>query len=887
MIFRVRGVLLPEISKKSTIGEDDMNSGMSVWARALIAVALVATATLPVLSNAQNSGTPASTPPSRATAPADGLQEVIIEGRRVTAEEKMSEVAYDSARFGSQVQVINATEIDTGGFTNFGELASGLIRGANIGYSPDEGEFTIRIDGGSDRDTLLLLDGVPTFDRGTPLEDLWGATAIDPRMIETVEILRGGQSLYYGGNGGLGVVSVRYKEPTGELKGEFGAYYGSFKTREVYGNVSYPLTDDGQHSVMFYGRSYESDAHEIFSLDAYNDVVLELGGRHDFPYTYNLVGAKYRWQVDEETYFKLGYELATVDFRDSFPNDHIFNLNYTEYPKFNAAFRTAFSDRLTFEAEAFYQAPTLKNSEVDAQICRIPQSVRNPATNRPFTLASEYEAYAAANGLPIGCITNPETSGKADSSSRDGFYVDANGNRLGTLQNPFRIGDPMGFVIQSIATFGTGVPVKGFGEGTQFKAGYKEYGANARVKMAWSETFESVLGVQTVTSQDNSAAVYGVSSGDITSHGVYGDIRANLDFLGGTALSIAGRQDFNNLFDDSFIWRASVRQEFGGGYYFRGSAGTSYANPRAQELGLYSGRVNNPTLKTQEVETFGLGAGINGEILGGTFNVEVGHFDTEISNLFGNAQIRDVCPGVDPTRVINPNIVTPTEFCSNFVALGLDPLDTATFNTRAIQDIKGYTLDIALDIDKWALDFSFTKQESFEPNPRFGLTAILAGTTQSTGIVIPGEAGSARFRQSAERPEWMASALLTYQPTDRWTLSLNPRWQGPEYLYVQNNAARFVDSNGQRTNPDVNFGDYFVLNASVQYLMGDDYQHRLMLRIVNVTDEDYFERGGATDRRFSRAAVRGEQGVNEPDYYYTYGWNGKPLSFFFQYEYNF
>jgi hypothetical protein len=73
------------------------------------------------------------------------------------------------------VQLISAAEIDTGGFTNFAELANGLIRGANVGYSPDEGEFTIRIDGGSDRDTLLLLDGVPTFDRGTPLEDIWGA----------------------------------------------------------------------------------------------------------------------------------------------------------------------------------------------------------------------------------------------------------------------------------------------------------------------------------------------------------------------------------------------------------------------------------------------------------------------------------------------------------------------------------------------------------------------------------------------------------------------------------------------------------------------------------------------------------------------------------------
>jgi len=829
------------------------------------------------------SGSLATSQPKSPTV--DDLEEVIIEGRRVT--EEMSTVAYDAAKFGSQVQVINSVEIDTGGFTNFGELASGLIRGANIGYSPDEGEFTIRIDGGSDRDTLLLLDGVPTFDRGTPLEDLWGATAIDPRMIETVEILRGGQSLYYGGNGGLGVVSVRYKEPMGEQKGEFGAYYGSFKTREVYGNVAYPLDDAGVHSVMFYGRSYESDAHEIFSKEAYNDVVLELGGRHDFPYTYNLIGGKYRWQIDDETYFKAGYELATVDFRDSFPNDHIFNLNYTEYPKFNAAFRTAFNDTISFEAEAFYQAPTLKNSEVDAQICRIPQSVLNPATKRPFTLASDFETYAKANGIPAGCVTNPETSPKADRTSRDGFYVDSKGQLYGTLQNPFPIGAPMGYVIQTVANFGSGIPVKGFGEGTQFKAGYKEYGANARAKVLWTDNLESVIGAQSVITQDSSAAEYGVSSQKIESNGIYADLRANLDILEGLALSIAGRQDFNNIFDDTFIWRASVRQEFPMGYYFRGSAGTSYANPRAQELGLFGNTRNNPTLKTQEVETFGLGAGINSDFMGGTYNIEFGYFDTEISNLFGNAAIRDVCPGVDPTRVINPNIITPTEFCATWQSFGLTPLDVATFNTKAIQDIKGYTVDIAFDIEKWALDFSFTKQESLELNPVFGLTAVRAGTGQALTSVVPGRAGAERFRQSGERPEWMASALLTWTPTDRWVVALNPRWQGPEYAYVQNNAARLVDANGNRTNPDVNFGDYFVLNASVQYFMGNEKQHRLMLRVVNLTDEEYWERGGATDRAFSRAGVRGEINATNPNYFYTYGWNGKPLSFFFQYEYNF
>lgn len=814
------------------------------------------------------------------------LETIIVEGQRINRED-VSTVAIDFSRYGTQVQVISDAEIATGGFTNFGELASGLIRGANIGYSPDEGEFTIRIDGGTDRDTLLLIDGVPTFDRGTPLEDLWGATAIDPRVIDSVEIFRGGQSLYYGGNGGLGVVSVKYKQPDGTFKGDAGFYYGSFKTREAYGNVSTPIDAAGKHSIMFYGRSYETDAHEIFSREAYNDTVLELGGRHEFPYSFNLIGAKYLWKMGDQTEFRFGAELATIDFRDSFPNDHIFNPNFTEYPKYLASFQSQVTDRLRVEAEAYHSAPVLKNSEVDAQLCRIPQSVLNPATGRPFTLASEFETYARANNIPAGCITNPDLSTKADRVSREGFYVGANGQVKGTLQNPFRIGDPMGFVVQSIANFGTGIPVKGFGEGTQFEAGFVDYGGNVRAKYEWSNWLSTVVGVQRTTSFDESSDVYGVSDAHLNNLGIYGDAQFDFDLLDGLAISVAGRKDFNNLFADNFIWKYSVRQEFGSGIYARSSGGTSYNNPRAQEAGLFSNTRNNPTIKPQDVETYGAGAGVNGNIFDGTYNVELGYFTTDITNLFGSAAIRDVCPGVDPSRVINPNIITPVEFCATFPQFGLTGLSTAFFNTKAIQDITGYTFDFSIDLDQIQADFSFTKQESLEPNPVFGLTAVRAGTGAALTTLVPGRAGSAAMRQSGERPEWMASALITYTPSERWIFAVNPRWQGKEWLYVQNNAARFVDASGNRTNPDVNFGNYMVVNASVQYFLGEELEHRFLLRIVNLFDKKYSERGGATDRAFSRAAVRGELGVNDPNYYYTYQWNGKPLSFFLQYEYKF
>jgi outer membrane receptor protein involved in Fe transport len=862
----------------------------------------IACAVFPLVSQAQDE-------PQGQNGNANGnrIEEVIVEGRRVT--EQLSQVAIDFTRYGTQVQLIDAEKIATGGFTNFGELAAGLIRGANIGYSPDEGEFTIRIDGGTDRDTLLLVDGMPTFDRGTPLESIWPATALDPRMIESVEVYRGGQSLYYGGNGGLGVVRVNYKQPyAGEpMKGEFGVYGGSFDTRELYGNVSMPLFGSSDHSVMFFGRSYETSAHRLFDREAHVDNVIALGGYHEFPYSYNLLGAKYHWQMGPETELRLGGQFATVDFRDSFPNATIYQPNYTEFPMFNLSFKTRFRDNTTIDVEAYHIAPKLFNTELDARVCNIPrlqdlspdvQAMAQQQGITGFATAADFENFAAGiDSLPAGCVTNPFSNiGRAAVSAQEGFYVDENGNPYGTFDNPFPIGNPIGTVIQSTAGFGTGVPTKGFGDVDQFQAGYIDMGINARARTEWNDTFTTVFGVQNITYFDNSEDEYGMTDDEVSSTGVYADLQVSLDFLNGTNISVAGRQDFNDPYDDEVIWKYGFRQELPGGFYLRSNGGTSYSNPTLTEIGARQGRVINSSLQTQSVETYSVGFGINGEAMGGTYNVEVGYFDTEIDNIFGASAINRVCPEVNAQTPqagdLVPNIRTPVDFCQfalqQFNAGVLSGNEVVSYNQDQVQDIRGITLDASFNINNWDFDFTFTDMESLEPNPIFGLNALAAGSGEDLGILVPGAAGADAERQSSERPEWSAATQISFRPTDRWVLSLNTRFQGPEWAYAGGVNSRLVNEAGERTNPDLNFGDYVVVNGSVQYFMGDAQEHRFLLRAVNILDEDYFERASASaDQQFSRAGVRGEIDRFDPEFYYQYGWNGKPRSFWLQYEYRF
>ena len=851
------------------------------------------------------------------------METIRVEGQTVDA--SASDIAVDFAEYGTQVQLISSDEIETGGFTNFGELASGLIRGANIGYSPDEGEFTIRIDGGTDRDTLLLVDGVPFFDRSSPLEDLWPATAIDPRMIEGVEVYRGGNSLYFGSNGGLGVVSVKTKRPDGTQKGQFGVYTGSFKTREIYGNMSFPLDKAGKHSILVYGRSYETDAHELFDEEAYGDNVLALGGRHEFPYSFNSLGMKYLWDIAPETELLLGASYTTIDFRDSFPQSTVFQPNFTEFPIYTAEFKHRFNDKLKLNIEGHYQDPQLKNNEIDARICQIPRLSDLPADIQviaanqgisDFATATEFESFAAGiSGLAAGCVTNPV--GSAGSASDDGwnggssFYINQDpdspfyGQPYGTQQNPFPIGAPIGYVVQSTASFGDGGLTKGFGTTDQRESGYVDYGLNARATYTVNEYVELVAGLQNTTYKDNSDASFGVKDVTLSSTGIYGDLRLSLPVLDGFSGSFAARQDFNDNFDDQSIWKVGLRQDFGYGLYARGSGGTSYSLPKIDEIGAFGSGANiNPGLQPQEVSAFNVGAGIDGDIFGGTYNVEIGYFETEIKNLFSSRAIGAVCYEyandiasplfnnlTNDTAAIErnrQNIVPPNDFCATAAAGLNDPDESVAVNAVAQQDIEGITLDVAFDFDKWQADFSFTDMESLEPNPVFGAMARLDGTTTDLGFVVPGHAGGSEYRQSSERPEWTLSGLVTYTPTDRWVFALNPRWQGPEWAYAGTSLARMVDEDGNRVVEDLNFGDYFVLNGSVQYFLGDEKQHRFLIRGVNLLDEEYYERAsGGSGYSRDRAVVRGEVGPNDSAYYRQYGWNGKPRSFWIQYEYSF
>jgi outer membrane receptor protein involved in Fe transport len=734
-----------------------------------------------------------------------GPETVIVTGERNRA--PATTVAQELAVYGTDVQVISGASIEQSGAVNFAEAVQFLVKGVNVGYSPDEGEYTIRLDGGGDRDTLVTLDGTPLYDRGPVLENIWGATTIDNHLVENVEVYRGGNSLYFGSNGGIGVVNVITKKPDGTVKGDFGISYGAFNTREVWGNYSFPLDKAGNHSLMVYGSMLATDGPRIFNPALFTDNVALSGGVQDYPLNKNHIGAKYLWKLGEATELRANAIYTESWFQDPFPSGESYSPNTLRYPIIDASLTHKAGEKLLVEASAYFANPVLWNAELYPVVCRI------------------------AAGCPVANQVN--AAGVSTRTVPRGAWT-------GAVEPAF---------------------AHGFGTTNQYKSGFIETGATARATYTFNAFLEAVGGIQYVSYKDDSDARFAVPNNDTTTTGVFVDLRPKLPFSPETAISLAVRTDFSEAFDSKTIWKFGFKHPFLTDYYVRANGGTSYSLPQTNELYINNPRpptavneagftvIGNPNLLPEETETYNGAFGYTHEFGSTRVFVELGGFQTEVTNRISTTSGR-------PIIVTNP------------VTGNLVPVDTY-FNNSAVNEIKGWTAELDLRMgEQWAFNLGYTNQDS-----------SLAS-------------GSRKGLQLNETPAWFATASINWTSLDkRLKVQFLPRIQGAEYSTggpAIAGTTRPAGPDGKGADTGVpryryNFGDYTVVNASVTYLAGEDMQHRFMLRIVNLFDENYAERWGFGNNFYGAAFNRGEYTNTDDRYFYGYPFEGKPLSVYVTY----
>jgi iron complex outermembrane receptor protein len=158
----------------------------------------------------------------------------------------------------SRVQIIDAIDIEESGANNLVEL---LNKEANLHFRSTSGnsvQSQVSIGGFGENSalrTLVLLDGhrLNTADQGAIN---WLSLSID--LIESVEVVKGGQSGLYGNNAVGGVIKITTRKPQDDLSGVLTGSLGSFGTSNGRATVSGRVADLG---YMAYVERIKTDGY--------------------------------------------------------------------------------------------------------------------------------------------------------------------------------------------------------------------------------------------------------------------------------------------------------------------------------------------------------------------------------------------------------------------------------------------------------------------------------------------------------------------------------------------------------------------------------------------------------------------------------------------------
>ena len=221
-------------------------------------------------------------------------EEIIVLGARLE-----ETIPLDLQQFGNRVEIITADDLQLGGFNDLSQSLQMKVPGLYL--APKNGAFDYMdcsLQGSRCQDILWLIDGVRINNR------LYNSTSpldtVPAHMVERIEVLYGGQGIFYGTQAVAGVINVVTKS--------FSEQSGGNVALSVDGNDGSHLSADfspsiGDHQFVFYASNDEADGFQPFLTDDYQPSGTDL----DRGYDVLTAGVKYGYSFSPNSSLRLHY----------------------------------------------------------------------------------------------------------------------------------------------------------------------------------------------------------------------------------------------------------------------------------------------------------------------------------------------------------------------------------------------------------------------------------------------------------------------------------------------------------------------------------------------------------------------------------------------------
>lgn len=273
-------------------------------------------------------------------AAAAAIEEVVITGGRLE-----ESIPQDLARYGNQLEIITAEQLQRGGFIDVAQSLQMLVPGLHL--RPKNGQFDYfdaSLQGSRNTEILWLIDGVRITNRlynGTsPLD------TVPAHMIERIEILKGGQGIFYGTQSVGGVVNIVTRSLQ---QGTDGAVGIGANTNDGYNVNGYFRAGNEELQFLAYGSRDEADGYLPYRSSDLQPSATD----RERGYEVNVAGLKLGFRPTEGSELSLHYQRSEneLDFLRAYLNYN--SVNAREEDIFTLKYELQVNDALGLYVKAY------------------------------------------------------------------------------------------------------------------------------------------------------------------------------------------------------------------------------------------------------------------------------------------------------------------------------------------------------------------------------------------------------------------------------------------------------------------------------------------------------------------------------------------------------
>ena len=249
---------------------------------------------------------------AHAQSPVQGVTQV--ESIQVTARNLEDTLPEQLAKTGVKVEVISGQQIRDGGYIDTASALQTLAPG--VWVMPENGPFSttdVSVLGGRSQDVLWLVDGVRINNRlfassagnGSSLTPL---DTVPAGVVDHIELIDGGQSLFYGTQAVSGAINIVTRPFTDRLSAEARLAYDSNSDRHLDASLSDKVAIG---EFVVYGSADRSEGYQAFRDQDYQPSA----GNHLRDFQIHTEGLKYLTDLTDKIRVQGSYQRsdATLD----------------------------------------------------------------------------------------------------------------------------------------------------------------------------------------------------------------------------------------------------------------------------------------------------------------------------------------------------------------------------------------------------------------------------------------------------------------------------------------------------------------------------------------------------------------------------------------------